>query len=120
MVTISLTIDDLDTIIQGLESDFYVNGTPEQEAKFWLHLKALRGRLSKIREKEKFWLDLKALRGQLSKILEKEKKLQDLNNELEHVMFCISHEVGYSTDEGFAKIDKIIEEMRKVKSGDKK
>ena len=100
MVTISLTIDDLDTIIQGLESDFYVNGTPEQEAKFWLHLKALRGRLSKI--------------------LEKEKKLQDLNNELEHVMFCISHEVGYSTDEGFAKIDKIIEEMRKVKSGDKK
>ena len=100
MVTVSLTIDDLDTIIQGLESDFYVNGTPEQEAKFWLHLKALRGRLSKI--------------------LEKEKKLQDLNNELEHVMFCISHEVGYSTDEGFAKIDKIIEEMRKVKSGDKK
>ena len=100
MVAISLTIDDLDTIIQGLESDFYVNGTPEQEAKFWLHLKALRGRLSKI--------------------LEKEKKLQDLNNELEHVMFCISHEVGYSTDEGFAKIDKIIEEMRKVKSGDKK
>ena len=100
MVTISLTIDDLDTIIQGLESDFYVNGTPEQEEKFWLHLKALRGRLSKI--------------------LEKEKKLQDLNNELEHVMFCISHEVGYSTDEGFEKIDKIIEEMRKVKSGDKK
>ena len=100
MVTVSLTIDDLDTIIQGLESDFYVNGTPEQEAKFWLHLKALRGRLSKI--------------------LEKEKKLQDLNNELEHVMFCISHEVGYSTDEGFAKIDKIIEEMRKVKSGDEK
>ena len=100
MGTVSLTIDDLDTIIQGLESDFYVNGTPEQEAKFWLHLKALRGRLSKI--------------------LEKEKKLQDLNNELEHVMFCISHEVGYSTDEGFAKIDKIIEEMRKVKSGDKK
>ena len=100
MVTVSLTIDDLDTIIQGLESDFYVNGTPEQEAKFWLHLKALRGRLSKI--------------------LEKEKKLQDLNNELEHVMFCISHEVGYSTDEGFAKIDKIIEEMRKVKSGGKK
>ena len=100
MVTISLTIDDLDTIILGLESDFYVNGTPEQEAKFWLHLKALRGRLSKI--------------------LEKEKKLQDLNNELEHVMFCISHEVGYSTDEGFAKIDKIIEEMRKVKSGGKK
>ena len=100
MVRVSLTIDDLDTIIQGLESDFYVNGTPEQEAKFWLHLKALRGRLSKI--------------------LEKEKKLQDLNNELEHVMFCISHEVGYSTDEGFAKIDKIIEEMRKVKSGDEK
>ncbi len=100
MVRVSLTIDDLDTIIQGLESDFYVNGTPEQEAKFWLHLKALRGRLSKI--------------------LEKEKKLQDLNNELEHVMFCISHEVGYSTDEGFAKIDKIIEEMRKVKSGGKK
>ena len=100
MVAVSLTIDDLDTIIQGLESDFYVNGTPEQEAKFWLHLKALRGRLSKI--------------------LEKEKKLQDLNNELEHVMFCISHEVGYSTDEGFAKIDKIIEEMRKVKSGGKK
>ena len=100
MVTVSLTIDDLDTIIQGLESDFYVNGTPEQEAKFWLHLKALRGRLSKI--------------------LEKEKKLQDLNNELEHVMFCISHEVGFSTDEGFAKIDKIIEEMRKVKSGDEK
>ena len=100
MVAISLTIDDLDTIIQGLESDFYVNGTPEQEAKFWLHLKALRGRLSKI--------------------MEKEKKLQDLNNELEHVMFCISHEVGYSTDEGFAKIDKIIEEMRKVKSGGKK
>ena len=100
MGTISLTIDDLDTIIQGLESDFYVNGTPEQEAKFWLHLKALRGRLSKI--------------------LEKEKKLQDLNNELEHVMFCISHEVGFSTDEGFAKIDKIIEERRKVKSGDKK
>ena len=100
MVTVSLTIDDMDTIIQGLESDFYVNGTPEQEAKFWLHLKALRGRLSKI--------------------MEKEKKLQDLNNELEHVMFCISHEVGYSTDEGFAKIDKIIEEMRKVKSGGKK
>ena len=100
MVAVSLTIDDLDTIIQGLESDFYVNGTPEQE--------------------EKFWLQLKALRGRLSKILEKEKKLQDLNNELEHVMFCISHEVGYSTDEGFAKIDKIIEEMRKVKSGDKK
>lgn len=100
MVTISLTIEDLDTIIQGLESDYYVNGTPEQEQKFWLHLKALRGRLSKI--------------------LEKEKKLQDLNNELEHVMFCISHEVGYSTDEGFAKIDKIIEEMRKVKSGDEK
>ena len=100
MVTISLTIEDLDTIIQGLESDYYVNGAPEQEQKFWLHLKALRGRLSKI--------------------LEKEKKLQDLNNELEHVMFCISHEVGYSIDEGFAKIDKIIEEMRKVKSGDKK
>ena len=53
MVRVSLTIDDLDTIIQGLESDFYVNGTPEQEAKFWLHLKALRGQLSKILEKEK-------------------------------------------------------------------
>ena len=100
MTTVSLTIYDLETIIQGLESDYYVNGTPEQEQKFWLHLDALKRRLSKI--------------------LEKEKKLQDLNNELEHVMFCISHEVGFSTDEGFAKIDKIIEEMRKVKSGGKK
>jgi hypothetical protein len=100
MVTVSLSVDDLDTIIQGLEGDFYVNGTPEQEAKFWLHLKALRGRLSKI--------------------LEKEKKLQELNAELRHVQFCISHGVGYSIDEGFAKIDKIMEEMKKVRSGDKK
>ena len=100
MVAISLTIDDLDTIIQGLESDYYVNGTPEEEQKFWLHLDALKRRLSKI--------------------LEKEKKLQDLNNELKHVTFCISHEVGFSSDEGFAKIDKIIGEMRKVKSGDVK
>jgi len=101
MVTISLTLEDLNTILQGLDSDFYVNGTPEQEKKFWLHLEKLRGRLNKI--------------------LEKEKKLQDLNNELKHVQFCISHGVGFQTDEGFAKMDKInkiIKEMKCKKSGE--
>ena len=48
MVQISITLDDLDTIIKALDSaDFYINSTPEDEKKFYDHKDDLRYRLEK-------------------------------------------------------------------------
>lgn len=48
MVNVSLTLDDLDTIVKALDSaDFYINSTPEDEKEFYDHKDDLRYRLEK-------------------------------------------------------------------------
>lgn len=52
MVTISITLDDLDLIIKSLDSaDIYVDATPEEERKFYDHLNKLRVRLERTLKK---------------------------------------------------------------------
>ena len=48
MVNVSLTLDDLDTIVKALYSaDFYTDGTPESQKEFYDHIDVLRLRLEK-------------------------------------------------------------------------
>lgn len=100
MVQISIKLSDLDILIAGLDSDFYFNGN---EA-----------------EKTRYYDQINELRKKLEKILERENELKKLNSEIRHVLFCMSHNVGFSTDEGLEKIDILNKQIEKLKSGDKK
>ena len=52
MVIVSISLDDLDTIVKALDSaDFYINSSPENEKRFYEHKDKLQNRLEKLLQK---------------------------------------------------------------------
>lgn len=96
MVQISVTSDDLDTIVRALDgADFYLNGTDEWEKKFWKHLDFLKYRLEFT--------------------LKKEEKLKELKEKKDHIQYCIVHQRGFTTEEGLSRLDQINDKIFELK-----
>ena len=101
MVHLSVSLDDLDTIVKALDSaDFYINSTPEDEKEFYDHKDELRYRLERLQKK---W----------EKVKEIDEKIK-WNKQIVHLGR------GFHTlDEFFQAQSRLLDERRAVVKGER-